>query len=73
MFKFCNSMENISVFVALYGKTKGWFKWVVGMGEMRLRQKVIAVCRGERSEAEKEPIILTGDTRQRLAFWVLGE
>jgi len=28
---------------------------------------------GERSEAEKEPIILTGDSRQRVAFWVLGE
>lgn len=26
-------MENRSVFVALYGKTKGWFKWVVGMGD----------------------------------------
>ena len=31
--KFCNSMEYRSVFVALFGKTKGWFKWVVGMGD----------------------------------------
>lgn len=46
----------------------GWLEW-----EMRLRQKVIAVCRGERSEEEKEPIMLTGDSRQRVAFWVLGE